>query len=1321
MNFKVLTMLMITTLVGCGADESPTKEDKFTININEDQVYDINLDNDFDQPMKSLNVDLSTNDILTVNFDVKENVIQLNPAKDKHGEATLTLSGEDGNGTPRIFIYQIIINSVEDSPMLTVDDIKVEYTSLDKIYTGVDITDVDSEIGDFTTLVAKNNDKVELFIEENRLYIKPNLLGLNETISYKLLFTDKGEIYEKDVNMRLDYVKGQIPLTDESLTSITILEDNNYIGKIEPQKLQDGQEFEVVYDLEGLVGQLIEKDNYEFEYIPVNNYNGIDKFNVIISSSTGDVVTKEINITVVSDIDALVVANVEHILGEDTIANIPLNIIDPENNVNYNYSVISGLNNGILDFSKNSVVYTPNKDFFGVENIVVNLIDTVNNRSVDFSLKVDVISSLDPLAIEDKEIVILRGHNYSELFSFYDAENGEYSFGINDATDGETSISRDGTYNYDSNINGTITEDSFLIYVLDSNLNRTDEVTVTVKILDSNSPNELLMVDEDTLSSQILVRGVIEGEESDYAISVASEPSSGVVTLNSNKTFTYKGLLNYNGDDSFSLNIKDVTTDAIYIVNYDVTVNPIPDGLEEDKINKNLSVLEDNILTYDLSQLDIDKNGETRYNITGQSTNGELSVDNVTGFLTYTPFENFNGEDTFQVRITKDDVNQIIDADFNIRIISGEDPLYLTSPIEIEMYESTKYSFNIRDITVNEDPEDFIYIGDDLIDETLWTIDTGVEQIFDITLDALTGELTVVDLGLLSKNDIREYPFSIREEKSGTVREFSIQIKIIDDLFFVNNLLNLPENVDELTSKNNLLFCPGEYTVGENDFVFQADVGIYGMDNNLVDVDSNMDVFHSCSAKTGDAVMVINGEGSIILDSNTIMNGMIIKRTSELVDSTIKMNLFANNIEFLNNQFISEVAGVDDTNSYVESLNDAANLTFKKNTFKGFQPEAVEGEETTDYIDEITALNISSATDDLLITENTFDNLSVGIVIGAMKQSDLGKIGIDVSIDKSIFLNVNKPIFVKSTNITENILNFNISENLIDKSIEAIKINNVSSYDGSYVNINILINIIENSKSGINVNETGKGLTKTNIKINENEISVFELFGIKVNDQVVTSQTFLDEYKELEIKGNNIQMIKNTLSEDNNGILIIVGYYDVVSESKDRGIPVEMLSDSIFNVTIQDNVIGDKTSDNKFNKYGIGFIKDSYDYAISGIDKYNLNALLIGNSVFARNDFVIDDVVANDNKYAVNINLVANAFESVEEPPSVSLKENNTNLCLYFIDNVMDLIDLSYNLDNSTVSVADIDGEKRSSLFNNNTIKNALTTNVIYPQIENCH
>jgi hypothetical protein len=1307
---------MITTLVGCGGDESPTKEDKFTININEDQAYDINLDNDFDQPMKSLDVDLSTNDILTVNFDAQENVIQLNPAKDKHGETTLTLSGEDGNGTQRIFIYQIIIKSVEDSPMLTVDDIKVEYTSLDKIYTGVDITDVDSEIVDFTTLVTKNNDKAEIFVEENKLYVKPNLLGINETISYELIFTDKGEVYVKDVNIRLDYIQGQIPLTDESLTSITILEDNNYIGKIEPQQLQEGQEFEVVYDLEGLVGQVIERDNYEFEYIPVNNYNGIDKFNVIISSSTGDVVTKEIKITVVSDIDALVVDNVEHILGEDTIATIPLNIMDPENNVNYSYSVISGLNNGILDFSQNSVVYTPNKDFFGVENIVVNLIDTVNNRSVDFSLKVDVISSLDPLAIEDKEIIILRGHNYSELFSFYDAENGEYSFGINDATDGETSISRDGTYNYDSNINGTITEDSFLIYVLDSNLNRTDEVTVTVKILDSNSPNELLMVDEDTLSSQILVRGVIEGEESDYDIFVVSEPSSGVVTLNPNKTFTYKGLLNYNGDDSFSLNIKDVTTDAIYIVNYDVTVNPIPDGLEEDKINKNLSVLEDNILTYDLSQLDIDKNGETRYNITGQSTNGELSVDNVTGFLTYTPFENFNGEDTFQVRITKDDVNQIIDADFNIRIISGEDPLYLTSPIEIEMYESTKYSFNIRDITVNEDHEDFIYIGDDLISETLWTIDTGAEQRFDITLDAITGELTIIDLGLLSKNDIREYPFSIREEKSGTVREFSIQIKIIDDLFFVNNLLNLPDNFEELTQKNNLLFCPGEYTVGEDDFVFQSDVGIYGMANHLVDVDPNMDIFYGCLEKTGDSVMVINGEGSIVLDSNTIVNGMIIKRSSELVSSTIKMNLFANNIEFLNNQFISEVAGVDDTSSYVESLNDAANLIFKKNTFKGFQPE-----EESDYIDEITALNISSATDDLLITENTFDGLSVGVVIGAMKQSDLGKIGIDVSIDKNIFVKVNKPIVVKSTNINENILNFNITENLIDTSIEAIKINNISSYDGSYVNINILINIIENSKSGININEIGKGLTKTNIKINDNEISVFELFGIKVNDQVLTSQTFLDEYKELEIKGNNIQMIKNTLSEDNNGILIVVGYYDVVSESKDRGIPVEMLSDSVFNVSIQDNVIGDKTSDNKFNKYGIGFEKDIYVYEISEIDKYTLNVLLVGNSVFARNDFVIDDAVANNNKYAVNINLEANSFESVEEPPSVSLKENNTNLCLYFVDNVMDLIDLSYNLDNSTVSIADINGEKRSSLFNNNTIKNALTTNVIYPQIEKCH
>lgn len=1314
MNLKVLTMLIVTTLAGCNSDKSPIKEDQFKININEDQMYNINLYDYFDQPMKNINVDLSKNDILTAEFDVQENEIKLNPIQDAYGEVQLNLNGEDANGTSRIFSYEIIINAVEDSPRLTVDDIKVEYNSTDKVYTGVDIYDVDSEF--FITEISKNNDEVEISIEENKIYVKPNKLGLNKTISYEFIFNDKDEVYKKDINITIEYIKGQIPLTDESITSITVLEDTNYIGKLEPQKLYAGQDFEVIYDVSNLIGQLIQRDNYEFEYIPINNYNGVDKFKIIISNSDGDVVTKEIKITVVSDVDELIVENIEQILGEDTISTIPLNIIDPENNINYNFSVVSGLNNGTLDFSRSFITYTPNKDFFGVENIVINIMDTINNRSVDFSLKVTVISSLDQLAIDDKEILILRGHNYSELFSFYDAENSDFSFAISDATDGVTTISQNGTYTYQSNIAGSIDEDIFVIYVLDSNNRRTDEVTVTVKILDNNSPNELITVDEDTLSNTILTRGVIKGQESDYVVSIVSAPASGTITLNPDRTFNYKGLLNHYGTDSFSLRVKDVTTNSTYNVNYDVIINPIADSLDEEKINKKLSVLEDTLLTYDLSQLDLDKTGVTRYEITSDAVNGALSVNNITGVLTYNPNANFSGEDAFSARITKADYDQILDVDFNIRIIAGEDPLFLQSPIEIEMYESTKYSFNIRDITINEDPDEFIYIGDDLIKGTLWSIDTGNIPLFNITLDALTGQLTIIDLGLLSKNDIRNYKFSIRELTSGTVREFNIQIKIKDDLFIVNDLFNLQENLAELSTKSNILLCPGDYTVGNTDLILPENIGIYGMNNQLSATDKNMDVFYNCVIKDGESVIVIDDVGAMSLTNNTIISGVTFKKLSQVGRQTLIITTYSDNVEISNTKFISEGSGVDSSHSYIYGLHYTTNVVIKDNLFQGFKQEG-----NNVALDKRTAILLQAGADSLVISGNEFDNLLSGLQIYRFYQYSVDKTGVEIEISKNKFNNTDRPMIIESTSTNRNILTIDIFENIIENAIEAINIDKVSLHTVSYINMSILNNVINNSKNGININENGRGLNTTNLKINKNNISVTEGFGIKMSDQLLTSQNFNNVYTNVEINENDIQMLTDTLSEDNSGIIISVGYYDLISFTRDRGFDVNMLSNSKLDLLIEGNTIGNKNSSHKFNKYGIGFIKEDYDYNIVGSDKYQMNAQVNGNFIFARNDFSIDDDIFNNNKYKINLNMESNTLESLYPIPAFLLKENNTDLCLYFDGNTIDFMEL-YNEDaNSTVTISDINNQGELSLFNNNALGNVLLTLINYEQIDKCH
>lgn len=1310
MNLKALILLSIAILSGCNSSDTPTKEDNFIIKMNEDISHTINLYEYFDQPMKGLSFDLSLQNLVTPEFNIQENKIELTPFADANGELVLSVNGEDANGTLRRFNYNIEIEPVADAPRFTNNNVKIEYNSSSRINTGIALFDVDTDINNVHINIIENDDDVNLIIEDNKVYLEPSILGLQKNITYKIEFNDENNIFYKDLSFDIEYITGQVPLTEESLLSITVIEDVNYIGKIEPQIIYQGQTFEIEYDTSELLGSLIIKENYEYEYIPVLNYNGVDKFKVTIKNNDGDIVTKEVRITVISDIDELFVSDVSHMMAEDTVANIQLTIVDPENNRDYLFSVVSGLNNGQMSFNRDYITYTPNLDFYGQENVIINLLDQANNRSVNFNVDINVISSLDPLAIEDKTITILRGHDYTEVFSFYDAEVGEYSFAISDAVEGETYINQDGTYRYESLQAGTLSQDEFIIYVLDAENRRTDNVTVTVDILDNASPNQTFEVNEDEITNQILVAGVLEGQESDYTVSILTNPTNGTVTLNSNNTFNYKGLLNFNGIDTFWFSVLDRTTGLTYNIGYTATVNPVIDNLDESKVNKSLSIIEDVELIYDVSKLDLDKTGTTSYQIETSALNGIVSIDASTGELRYLPDNNYNGEDNFSVRVNKSDSNESILIEFSIRILAGEDPLYLTSPIQIKMYENSKYTLNIRDLVINEDPEEFIFIGDNLIEGTLWEINTGGTPVFNMTLDALTGVLTVVDNALLSQGDIRNYTFYIREIDSGTLRDFNINIEIIDDMHIIANTINLEDNLAELTSKDNLLMCPGEYTIASSNFQLPSGMGLYGTSNILAENDNNLDIFHKCATQEGVASVVISELGSLVLSNNNKIDGIEINVKSNN-SNPIKIDSNANGVIIENSIFKSEISPITESESYIYGSTNIKNIEIKNNQFTGF---------VSNNLDSRNAIYLEGANDNIVINNNTFSDIENGIEINTLSQSTSG-IDAVIELNSNEFGGVNNPIKLNEINLNQDQIDVSINQNIINNALNSINVGSTNKETNGKVFITMLGNLISNSKNGININEFGASLKNTDISVTANEIEVNEEFGVKITDQLLTTNSFTELFKKVLINDNDIQINNNTISEKNSGIIINVDYYDLLSNSKDLGIDVNMSSNSNLDVIIENNTIGNSSSGFRFNKYGIGIMKDTYNYNISGSENYVMDLTIKGNNVYGRNDLAIDGGLNNNNNHNINLNLESNILKSLYPVSSMVLKENYTSLCVYFDDNTIDVIEM-YNDDlNSNLVIADINNEEDLAIFNHNTIGNALLSNVSYQQIQKCH
>ncbi|WP_133146453.1 MULTISPECIES: Ig-like domain-containing protein, partial [unclassified Vibrio] len=172
--------------------------------------------------------------------------------------------------------------------------------------------------------------------------------------------------------------------------------------------------------------------------------------------------------------------------------------------------------------------------------------------------------------------------------------------------------------------------------------------------------------DEDTPVSGTLSASDEDGDS--LSFSKSTEPSNGTVVIDENGDWTYTPNENYNGNDSFTVEVSDGQggTDTI-TVNIGVTpINDLPVG--EDV---SVTTDEDTPVSGTLNATDADGDSLTFTKGT-EPSNGSVVVDE-NGNWTYTPDENYNGSDSFTVvvddgqggtdTITVDvDINTVNDA-----------------------------------------------------------------------------------------------------------------------------------------------------------------------------------------------------------------------------------------------------------------------------------------------------------------------------------------------------------------------------------------------------------------------------------------------------------------------------------------------------------------------------------------------------------------------------------------------------------------------------------------------------------------------------------
>lgn len=1279
---KISIALLSVLIISCGGKSDPIKVDSYNIKSNEDEIININLFNYINTQMKNLTLN-SEFDELDVNFDKNKNILEIKPKDDINGEFNLELSGEDSNGKNRIFNFNLNIQAINDIPRLTIENLKLSYNSINIINTNSTLYDIESDINSINYEIVENDSDMELIIENNLLLIKPKNLTSHKIANYKIKFIDNNEIQYKNINIEFTYINGNIPLTEDSSLNITIEEDTQYIGKIEPIINYNGQNFIINYDLSNLKGKIVKIDDFNYEYTPPINFNGQDSFIVNIKNNDGDDVNFPILINIVSKIDNFIILNINKTINEDSDLILNLPIIDPENYSDFTYIFNQDLVNGLLIIENGILNYKPNKDFFGIIDLDITAIDNLNNRSYTFNFYVNVISSLDPLAIEDQTLYLMRGYNYSDKFTFYDGENNssKYYFSITQPKEGNVTINNlDGTFTYVSKIDGIEKIESFVIKVLDSNNSRFDEVVITVNIIDSSYEQINLTAYEDVDLEQIKIPAIIEGYELDFNVSIINQPSHGNININSNKTLNYKTNLNYYGDDEFTIRVTDKNTGYFVDFNYFITIINVPDNVDLSKINYNLSLLEDAYLEYNLNVIDNDNNNAINYEIYKSPNNGNLILEN--GVFRYTPNLNFNGEDSIQIKIIKNDIGYSEILNFNLHIIPQEDPLVISENIILNMYSNSYKELNLRNMITNYDNEDFIFIGDkynELSNE--WIINSNG---LNITINQDTGVIKILTSNLLNKNDKKTFYFKVKEINTGTVWFFPIEINIIDNLIIVNPSTDIETLLSGYIGDYKFLFCPGDYNLSSNGLNLQNGIKIYGSSNDLEN-ESNVDIYYHCINDSGETNLMLSGS-SIYLNIDNELNGfnIILKDAVSAITKSPNVNTI-NSALIKNNTFKTEIDSdvffIDTNNGYLFKS------TIEKNKFYGLNE---------DVFNLNKGINIDNAYQINNFKNNYFYNLSKGVNIGTILRKGSDATSLEMNIDGNIFYKVKNAIEVlKLDRLNTNTNYINVNNNNINKSDYAIMIYNAGlqgSY-GSKLYLNIDNNKLENIKyRGIVLNNGNikTGTYNSHINITNNGIIISDGTGIEIFDTMILNEYLLIYGQSINISNNSIHPNKNSLFEDHIGISYIIDYYD--SESLTKDITEEKTLTSLKNntVDIKNNLIGNKLSPYTFGKAGLLFSRVNNEFNIINSNIFKIVFNIEENNIYAKNDIFIDHNKINKNSESLSLNLIKNITNTKFPNASFSIKENYTNGCLFFSENQFDYVELeNEDIENSNIIIAD--------------------------------
>ena len=381
----------------------------------------------------------------------------------------------------------------------------------------------------------------------------------------------------------------------------------------------------------------------ELVYTPMPNYFGPDSFVYIAADHELSSAETLVSIQVLPLADAPVARNAEIVATEDKPQSFRL-AGESLDGLPITYTIVSGPTRGTLTGKGNELVYTPESNFNGEDQLIFQVND---GRSVSEEAIVRFLVSPtnDAPTTAGKLITVDEDGTADIVLEAADLDGDTLRFAITAKPQQGTLVGEGANWKYTPNANFT-GKDSFAFVTSDDS---TSSAAATVEIVvkpTNDAPialNQSATVSEDSRVRVTLSGSDAEGSRLTYRI--AKNPSNGVL-VGTPPMVTYVPNKDFNGTDSFTFLAEDgelTSTEGTVTITVD-PVNDTPFALDQTTQGN-----EDTTFPIKLTGSDVDKDSLT-YTLLTTGTRGKVS--GTPPNLSYTPNPDFTGEDAITFTVT---------------------------------------------------------------------------------------------------------------------------------------------------------------------------------------------------------------------------------------------------------------------------------------------------------------------------------------------------------------------------------------------------------------------------------------------------------------------------------------------------------------------------------------------------------------------------------------------------------------------------------------------------------------------------------------------